>query len=213
MTKIFIINGGQSFGHSGGAFNTTIANQTLDFFTDNKNFEVKVTNVSDDYNPAEEVTKFVWADVIIYHTPIWWFQLPHNFKKYIDVVFTEGHASGIYNSDGRSSANPTINYGTGGTLHGRKYMLTTSWNAPREAFTLPGEFFKEHSVDEGVMFGFHRMNAFTGMQPLPSMHFHDIEKNADVPRDLKLYTEHLSNIFGVKSPDNNLTEKNTEIFQ
>lgn len=30
MTKIFIINGGQKFGHSGGRFNETIANATLD---------------------------------------------------------------------------------------------------------------------------------------------------------------------------------------
>ena len=31
MTKIFIINGGQKFGHSGGRFNETIANATVDF--------------------------------------------------------------------------------------------------------------------------------------------------------------------------------------
>ncbi len=195
MTKIFIINGGQKFGHSGGKFNETITQETLDFFKNNSNFEVKTTDVNDEYNPAEEVDKFVWADVIVYHTPIWWFQLPHGFKKYIDVVFTEGHAKGIYHSDGRSSKNPAINYGTGGMLHGRKYLLTTSWNAPKEAFTLPGEFFNEKSVDEGPLFGFHRMNAFTGMTSLESMHFHDIEKNADVPRDLGLYKTHLTKLF------------------
>lgn len=195
MTKIFIINGGQKFGHSGGKFNETVAQETLNFFRNNSDFEVRTTDINHDYNPEEEVEKYVWADVIIYHTPIWWFQLPHGFKKYIDVVFTEGHANGIYNSDGRSSANPKINYGTGGTLHGRKYMLTTSWNAPKEAFTLPGEFFSERSVDDGPLFGFHRMNAFTGMTPLQTMHFHDIEKNADVPRDLELYKEHLSKLF------------------
>ena len=74
-------------------------------------------------------------------------------------------------------------------------MLTTSWNAPKEAFTLPGEFFSEKSVDEGPLFGFHRMNAFTGMSPLESMHFHDIEKNADVLRDLELYKAHLTRLF------------------
>ena len=165
------------------------------FFKNNSNFEVKTTDVNNEYNAAEEVDKFVWADVIVYHTPIWWFQLPHGFKKYIDVVFTEGHAKGIYHSDGRSSKNPAINYGTGGMLHGRKYLLTTSWNAPKEAFTLPGEFFNEKSVDDGPLFGFHRMNAFTGMTSLESMHFHDIEKNADVPRDLELYKEHLTKLF------------------
>lgn len=195
MKKIFIINGGQKFGHSGGKFNETISQETFNFFKNNPDFEVKLTDINQDYDPAEEVQKFVWADVIIYHTPIWWFQLPHDFKKYLDVVFTEGHATGIYNSDGRSSQNPAINYGTGGMLHGRKYMLTTSWNAPKEAFTLPQEFFSQKSVDEGVMFGFHRMNAFTGMAPLESIHFHDIEKNADVARDLKLYNQHLSKIF------------------
>lgn len=195
MTKIFIINGGQDFGHSGGKFNETVAAQTLDFFTNNEGFEIKITNVKDNYNPAEEVAKYVWADVVIYHTPIWWFQLPHNFKKYIDVVFTEGHANGIYKSDGRSATNPAINYGTGGSLHGRKYMVTTSWNAPKEAFTLPGEFFNERSVDDGVLFGFHRMNAFTGMEPLPSLHFHDIMKNPDIEGEMKQYEQHLANLF------------------
>ena len=195
MKKVFIINGGQNFGHSGGKYNQTIADNTLEVLKSFENVEIKISNISEGYNKNEEVQKFVWADFIIYHTPIWWFQLPHGFKKYIDVVFTEGHAKGIYNSDGRSSANPTINYGTGGTLHGRKYMLTTSWNAPKEAFTLPGEFFSERSVDDGPLFGFHRMNAFTGMTPLQTMHFHDIEKNADVPRDLELYKMHLSKLF------------------
>jgi modulator of drug activity B len=110
---------------------------------------VRYTDVNEDYDPAEEVEKYVWADVVIYHTPIWWFQVPHGLKKYIDVVFTEGHAKGIYHSDGRSSANPAINYGTGGMLHGRQYMVTSSWNAPKEAFTLPNEFFNETSVDDG----------------------------------------------------------------
>ncbi len=195
MKKIFIINGGQKFGHSGGKFNETIANETLHFFENNSNFEVKTTDINKEYNPAEEVAKYVWADIVIYHTPIWWFQLPHGFKKYIDVVFTEGHANGIYNSDGRSSANPEINYGTGGMLHGRKYLVTTSWNAPKTAFTLPNEFFNQTSVDDGALFGFHRMNAFTGMKPLETMHFHDIEKNADVPRDLELYRQHLIKLF------------------
>ena len=32
MKKIFIINGGQKFGHSGGRFNQTIAKETFEFF-------------------------------------------------------------------------------------------------------------------------------------------------------------------------------------
>lgn len=195
MKKILVINAGQHFGHSGGRFNNTVTEQTLAFFRNRKDINIKQTRICEGYNPEEEVEKFVWADVIIYHTPIWWFQLPHGFKKYIDEVFTAGHQIGIYQSDGRSAENPKINYGTGGMLHGRYYMLTTSWNAPETAFTLPGEFFNQHSVDEGPLFGFHRMNAFTGMLPLRSFHFHDIEKNADVVRDMETYTNHLEEVF------------------
>lgn len=195
MKKIFVINAGQEFGHSGGLYNNTVAAETLRFFEGSNAYEVKVTNIAEGYNAADEVEKYVWADVVIYHTPVWWFQVPHNFKKYIDVVFTEGHTKGIYNSDGRTRSNPAINYGTGGMLHGRRYMLTTSWNAPKEAFTLPGEFFNERSVDDGVMFGFHRMNAFTGMEKLDGMHFHDVEKNADVVKDMERYRQHLEKTF------------------
>ena len=193
--KIFVINGGQVFGHSGGRFNKTIFDTTVDFFSTQPGFDVRSTDINEDYDPKEEVEKYVWANVIIYHTPIWWFQVPHGLKKYIDVVFTEGHQNGIYRSDGRSSANPAINYGTGGTLHGRKYMVTTSWNAPATAFTLPGEFFNERSVDDGALFGFHRMNAFTGLQPLESIHFHDVEKNADIVSDIATYRAHLTKLF------------------
>ncbi|AOC96066.1 Modulator of drug activity B [Flavobacterium anhuiense] len=120
------------------------------------------------------------------------------FQKYIDDVFTQGHNNGIYKSDGRSRVNPDINYGTGGLLHGRKYMLTTSWNAPATAFTLPGEFFEETSVDDGVMFGFHKMNKFTGMERLNGFHFHDVEKGA-TPENIVIfkenYTKHLEQTF------------------
>ncbi|PKB18271.1 NAD(P)H-dependent oxidoreductase [Flavobacterium sp. 5] len=194
MKKVFIINGGQKFAHSGGKFNQTVENWTIDFLSKSNNYEIKTTNINDEVSLKEEVEKFVWADLIIYHTPVWWFQLPNGFKKYIDDVFTEGHNNGIYRSDGRSRVNPDINYGTGGLLHGRKYMLTTSWNAPKTAFTLPGEFFEETSVDDGAMFGFHKMNKFTGMEKLNSFHFHDVEKGA-TSENINIfqqdYTQHL----------------------
>ena len=195
MKKIFVINGGQVFGHSGGRFNATISNVTVNYFKSKEGFEVQSTDINQEFNPKTEVEKFKWADVVVYHTPVWWFQLPHGFKKYLDEVFTAGHQNGIYKSDGRSASNPAINYGTGGLLHGRKYLLTTSWNAPKTAFTLPGEFFLEKSVDEGPLFGFHRMNAFTGMEPLPSLHFHDVDKNADIHRDITAYQAHLDTLF------------------
>ena len=198
MKKIFIINGSQNFAHSGGKFNQTVTDWTIEYLTNSKQFEIKTTDIKQEFDLDKEIEKFVWADVIVYHTPVWWFQLPNLFKKYIDDVFTAGHNKGIYKSDGRTRTNPYINYGTGGQLHGRKYMLTTSWNAPATAFTLPGEFFEETSVDDGAMFGFHKMNKFTGMQKLESFHFHDVEKGAtseNINIFKKNYTNHLEEIF------------------
>ncbi|MBT9189205.1 NAD(P)H-dependent oxidoreductase [Zobellia russellii] len=194
MKNIFIINGSHPFAHSGGKFNESLFETTVAYFKALDDTAVQTTQVGDSYDPLEEVEKFKWADLIIYHTPIWWFQLPFGFKQYIDVVFTGGHQNGIYTSDGRSSKNPDINYGTGGLMHGKKYILTTSWNAPKAAFTLENEFFEQKSVDDGVMFGFHKMNAFAGLERLATHHFHDMEKNANVPLELEKYNTFLNEV-------------------
>lgn len=194
MKNIFILNGGQAFAHSGGKFNHSLVEWDKTYFTPENGFQLKITDINQPYELMEEVEKFVWADVIIYHTPVWWFGLPHKLKEYIDTVFTAGHRNGLYYSDGRKKETPAINYGTGGSLHGRVYMLTTTWNAPETAFTLPGEFFHQNTVDDGVMFGFHRMNAFTGMDALGSFHFHDLEKNATPERISGYHRDYLAHL-------------------
>ncbi|MDG3582997.1 NAD(P)H-dependent oxidoreductase [Galbibacter pacificus] len=195
MKKVFIINGGQTFGNSKGEFNKTMVDLAATYFAEEKGYEVKVTDINQAYNAAAETKKFIWADIIVYHLPIWWFQVPHKLKEYFDYVFKNGQ---VYNNDGRSSKNPAINYGTGGLLKGRTYMVNTSWNAPNEAFTLPGEFFNETSVDKGVLFGFHRMNAFLDMEPLPGIHFYDVVKNNNVEGEKVKYKAHLDAVFATK---------------
>lgn len=194
--NVFIINGGQTFTHSGGMFNNTLTGWTVEVMKE-KGFAYRVTNINDAFDPLAEVENFKWADVIIYHTPIWWFQLPNGMKRYIDEVFTAGHDNGIYRNDGRSRKNPDVNYGTGGLMQGKRYMVTTSWNAPQTAFTLEGEFFDRHTVDEGVLFGFHKMNQFVGMTRIEGFHFHDLEKNATPERIAeyhKAYVAHINQV-------------------
>lgn len=194
--NVFIINGGQTFAHSGGMFNNTLTGWTVEVMKE-KGFAYRVTNINDAFDPMAEVENFKWADVIIYHTPIWWFQLPNGMKRYIDEVFTAGHDNGIYRNDGRSRKNPDVNYGTGGLMQSKRYMVTTSWNAPQTAFTLEGEFFDRHTVDEGVLFGFHKMNQFVGMTRIEGFHFHDLEKNATPERIAeyhKAYVAHINQV-------------------
>lgn len=199
MKKIFVINGGMKFGHSGGRLNETITEWDKEFFTAENGFELKVTEVgNEDYSPSDEVDKFLWADVVVYHFPVWWMYIPFTLKKYMDTVLTEGHRKGMYYSDGRKADNPTRNYGKGGSMHGTQYMVTTTWNAPETAFTIPEEFFEGRSVDNGVLFPFHKMNEFCGLSPLPSKHFHDVEKNGSpelVASFKKEYLKHLKEVF------------------
>ncbi len=204
MKKILSINGGYKFAHSGGGLNKLFAATDKEFFTAENGFEFKSTEVIEAYNDDEEVDKLLWADAVIYHFPAWWMGMPYALKEYFDRVFTAGHRKGMYYSDGRKQETPDLNYGKGGLMHGRKYLVTTTWNAPEAAFTFEDEFFDQRSVDNGVLFGFHKMHAFVGMAPLTSMHFHDVEKNNSPERVAQFvtdYKEHLQTLFNSQHND------------
>jgi len=139
------------------------------------------------------VQKYLDSDVVIYQMPGWWMGEPWTVKRYIDEVFTEGHGS-LYASDGRSRADASKKYGSGGLLQGKKYMLSLTWNAPLDAFTDPDQFFEGVGVD-GLYLHFHKANQFLGMEALPTFICNDVIKMPDVPRDIARYRTHLSEIF------------------
>lgn len=75
-------------------------------------------------------------------------------------------------------------------------MLTTTWNAPLEAFTLEGEFFETKSVDD-VFLGVHKMNEFIGLTKVKSYHFYDISKETKtetIDQIRGAYTSHLNKV-------------------
>lgn len=196
MSNIFIINGGQIFGTSYGQLNKKLTEISSTFLRSN-GFNIRISDINNEYNEFMELENFLWADVIIWHVPIWWFQLPHRLKEYMDVVFKNGEGK-LYESDGRTRTNPELNYGRGGLLHPKKYMITTSWNAPKGAFTIEGELMEQTSVDEGVLFGFHKAMEFMGLTRLKGFHFYDVLKNMTKERfkEYELqYLEHLSLAF------------------
>ena len=56
-------------------------------------------------------------------------------------------------------------------------MLITTWNAPEETFTTPGELMYQRPPDEGVFYGFHKMCSFIGLEPIEGFHFYDVVKD------------------------------------
>lgn len=191
MAKILIINGHQKVGGKGGRLNATLAQVAEKFFLSRKD-EVKKTAVDADYGVEEEVGKFLWADIVVHITPVYWMSVPWLFKKYIDEVFSAGHGK-MRSGDGRSAELPEKNYGRGGLLKA-KYMLVTTWNAPRGAFSDKKEFFEGKTVDD-VFFHFHKCQEFCGMARLPSFSCHDVVKNPKINDDLKAFERHLKAVF------------------
>jgi modulator of drug activity B len=99
---------------------------------------VAETFVERGYVPEEEVKKHAAADLVILQTPVNWFSAPWIYKKYVDEVFNVGLAKDVFLAgDGRTRQDPGRQYGTGGKMQGKKFMICATWNAPREAFDNP----------------------------------------------------------------------------
>lgn len=193
MKNILLLNGAKRFAHSDGRYNTTLHEAALGFL-DRAGFDVKQTQIDADYDLAEEVAKFLWADVIIYQMPGWWMGAPWIVKKYLDEVFTEGHGS-LYANDGRTRSDASQKYGSGGLLQGKQYMISATWNAPRQAFEDPSDFFEGKGVD-AVYFPFHKANEFLGMTRLPTFLCVDVMKQPSIEADIARYEAHLAEVFG-----------------
>lgn len=191
MKKILLINGGKAFAHSQGRYNATLHDAAVAFL-DRAGCDVKTTFIDGGYDIEEEVQKFLWADLVIYQMPGWWMGAPWTVKKYLDEVFTAGHGS-LYANDGRTRSDASQKYGSGGLIHGKKYMLSLTWNAPQQAFDDPTDFFEAKGVD-AVYFPFHKAHAFLGMSALPTFLCTDVMKVPNIERDVARYEQHLAEV-------------------
>lgn len=195
--NIFLIDGHRPFAHSQGRLNSTLHQMAHEWLSA-QGHALEQTVVDDGYELEAEVDKYLWADVIVYQMPGWWMGAPWVLKKYLDEVLTTGHGR-LYASDGRSRRDPSLQYGSGGLLQGRRYMLSLTWNAPQAAFDEPGNFFEGRGVD-GVYFPFHKSQSFLGLDALPTFLATDVIKAPDMDATLAAYRRHLENTFGVAEP-------------
>lgn len=192
MKNILLLNGGKQFAHSDGRYNATL-HDVAAAFLDQAGFDIKTTEIDAGYDVAEEVEKFLWADVVIYQMPGWWMGAPWIVKKYLDEVFTAGHGS-LYANDGRTRSDASQKYGSGGLIQGKQYLLSLTWNAPQQAFDDPSDFFEGKGVD-AVYLPFHKANQFLGMQALPTFLCTDVMKQPNIENDATRYQQHLAQVF------------------
>ena len=136
------------------------------------------------------VTKSILVDIGYY-----WMGVPWTFKRYMDEVYSAGMDGTLCNGDGRTRSDPGKQYGTGGTLTGKRYMLSLTLNAPKAAFNDPGQYlFQGRSVD-ALFVPMHMNFRFFGMEPIETFVCYDVMKNPDIDSDLVRFAAHLSQHF------------------
>jgi putative NADPH-quinone reductase len=115
-------------GWSEGKLNLTFMNLAKAFFLKHGN-QVVETFIERGYDPEEEVKKHAAADLVILQTPVNWFSAPWIYKKYVDEVFNVGLTQKVLlEGDGRTRKDPGRQYGMGGKMHGKKFMISATWN-------------------------------------------------------------------------------------
>ena len=195
MKKVLIINAHQQYeGFAEGKLNRTfvnIAKETLEA----KGYEVKTSFIEKGYEIEEEISKHEWADIVITQTPVYWFSTPWIYKKYIDEVFTTALTQGrILIDDGRTRSDASKQYGTGGVSPGKKFLLSSTWNAPLEAFNDKNQILMEGKSVEDALIHISSVYKFCGYEILQSFSSHDVLKNPQVENDTKAYIERLQEL-------------------
>ena len=189
--KFLIINGATVLYHSKGQLNTTLTETAAEYLRE-KGHEVRISKCDSEYDPKTEGQNIIWADVLIWQFPAWWMSVPWTVKKYMDECLGQTKEV-LYSGDGRSRSDSSKKYGTGGGQHGKRYMISVTWNAPLEAFTDENQFFDGKGVDN-VFYSFHKAHQFCGFKQLQTFMCNDVTKNPTVPLYIEQYKKHLDSI-------------------
>lgn len=195
MKNVLLINAHQFYeGFAEGKLNKTMAGVIKDEM-EQKGCAVKLTYIEKGYDINEEVEKHLWADIIITQSPVYWFGTPWIYKKYIDEVFTTALVQqNLVVDDGRTRKDPNKQYGTGGKMQGKQYMLSLTWNAPSQAFGNKGQNLFEGKTVDAIFIGNTAAYKFCGAEILPSFSCYDVMKDPDVESDIERLKQHLISV-------------------
>lgn len=193
--KVLLINAHHSYpGWSEGTLNSAAFAVAKDFFVQ-RGDDVIETIIDQGYDPSEEEAKHLEADLVVLQTPVNWFSAPWTWKKYVDETFNVGlHRTSMLTGDGRTRSDASKPYGSGGKMQERRFMVSATWNAPKDAFDNPtNPVFLGRSVDDAFA-SITAAYRFCGYDILPSFNIFDVFKNPTNDEALKEYPRHLERV-------------------
>ena len=194
MKKIFVINAHEEYEFAKGRLNQTLTEMALEHLAA-VGCETQLTTMKDDWQVEDEIAKHQWADAVLLQTPVNWMGVPWSFKKYMDFVYSFGMDGRLCNGDGRTRKDPGKQYGTGGTLDGKRYMFSLTFNAPEESFNDVNQTFFEGKSPDELFWPMHLNFRFFGMEPLKTFACYDVMKNPQIEQDFVRYRTHLAEQF------------------
>jgi modulator of drug activity B len=196
--KVLIINAHLTYPNwTEGKLNSAFENIAKDFFTA-RSFEVLHTKIEAGYKAEEEEKKHLESEIVILQMPVNWFGAPWIYKKYVDEIFNFAlFNKSFLTGDGRSKEDPSKQYGTGGILQGKKFMICATWNAPAIAFDNPEQSLFAGKGLTDIFLPITSNYRFCGFDIMDSYNCFDIFKGTDIIKDLENYTLHLSKVFGL----------------
>lgn len=197
-TKVLLINTHLTYPNwTEGTLNQSFLQVAKDFFL-TKGFEVLETKVEAGYQPTEEVAKHLEADIVILQTPINWFGSPWIYKKYVDEVFNHGlQTKQFLTGDGRTNDDPSKQYGTGGLMQGKKFMICATWNAPAEAFDNPNQQLMQGKGTADLFLNISSNYRFCGYDILTDYNCFNIFRRDNLSEALDNYLTHLAEVFAL----------------
>lgn len=184
MNNILIVSGLEKSKFANGKLNQTFVNTAQASLS--TKYQVNITNIFDGYSVEEEHKKFKWADAIIFQYPIYWMMLSPSFKKYLDEVYSYG----VFYEGSEE-------YGAGGLMKGKKYMLSTTWNAPKSAFNNTSNKLFKGKTQADILLPMTISQEYCGFEPMKHFSVHDVIRNPDFEKFHQDFINHIKSEFNL----------------
>lgn len=133
-----------------------------------------------------EQEKLLWADMIIFQFPLWWYAMPAILKGWVDRVFTYRFAYGVGEHSGTKYGE---RYGEG-TLAGRKALLSVTVGGPEPHYAARGI---NGPIDDLLFPIHHGILYYPGIDVLPPFVLYGADRMAreDYPDAAKAWQQRL----------------------